>query len=76
MFICTDVLERFPDLKLVFVEPGMGWVPWWLDAVDDQVTRQDFGLKEPSSFYFKRQVHVTFVEEPLVAEPGRDGDLP
>lgn len=67
MFICTGVLERFPDLKLVFVEPGMGWVPWWLNTVDDQVTRQDyeFGLKELPSFYFHRQVHVTFIEEPL-----------
>ncbi|NUU25792.1 MAG: amidohydrolase family protein [Streptomycetaceae bacterium] len=67
MFVCTGVLERHPGLKLVFVEPGLGWVPWWLATVDDQVTRQDyeFGLKELPSFYFHRQVHITFIEEPL-----------
>jgi predicted TIM-barrel fold metal-dependent hydrolase len=67
MFVCAGVLQRFPDLKIVFVEPGMGWVPWWLDTVDDQVTRQDydFGLKELPSFYFHRQVHITFIEESL-----------
>ncbi|MGW0659873.1 amidohydrolase family protein [Streptodolium elevatio] len=67
MFVCTGVLARFPDLKLVFVEPGLGWVPWWLHTVDDQVTRQDydFGLPELPSFYFRRQVHITFIEEPL-----------
>ena len=26
MWILGGVLERFPDLKVVFVEPGVGWI--------------------------------------------------
>ena len=40
----TGVLERFPDLKVVFVEPGLGWVAWYLYIIDDMVTRQNYEL--------------------------------
>lgn len=33
MWILGGVLERFPTLQLVFVEPGLGWVSWWLDSI-------------------------------------------
>ena len=48
MWVLTGVLERFPGLKVVFVEPGVGWVSWWLYLVDDMTTRQGYeypGLK-------------------------------
>ena len=41
MWMLTGVLERFQDLKVVFVEPGLGWVAWYLYIVDDMVTRQE-----------------------------------
>jgi uncharacterized protein len=28
--------ERFPDLRLGFLEAGVGWVPWWLDRLDEE----------------------------------------
>src|SRR4029078_7432227 len=34
--------ERFPRLKVVFVEPGLGWVSWWLYTVDDMNSRQGY----------------------------------
>ena len=42
MWIMGGVFERFPDLKVVFVEPGLGWVSWWLYIVDDIATRQGY----------------------------------
>ena len=35
MWVMGGVFERFPRLKVVFVEPGLGWVSWWLYIVDD-----------------------------------------
>ena len=44
MWIMGGVFERFPGLKVVFVEPGLGWVAWWLYIADDMVTRQGYEL--------------------------------
>jgi predicted TIM-barrel fold metal-dependent hydrolase len=30
------VLERFPDLRVAFLEGNCGWLPWWLERLDDQ----------------------------------------
>jgi len=67
MWMLTGALVRFPDLKLVFVEPGLGWVAWYLFIVDDLVLRQGYTFPELSelpSYYFHRNVHLTFIDEP------------
>jgi predicted TIM-barrel fold metal-dependent hydrolase len=67
MWLLTGVLERFRDLKIVFVEPGLGWVAWYLYIVDDMNTRQQYdfpGLKELPSAYFHRNMFLTYIEEP------------
>ena len=56
-----------PRLKVVFVEPGVGWVAWWLYIVDDMVTRQEYefpAITEMPSHYFHRNVFLTFIDEP------------
>jgi predicted TIM-barrel fold metal-dependent hydrolase len=66
MWTMTGVLERFPRLEVVFVEPGLGWVAWWLNFVDDLVIRQHYdfpALTELPSFYFHRNVFLTFMDE-------------
>jgi predicted TIM-barrel fold metal-dependent hydrolase len=66
MWIMGGVLERFPDLKVVFVEPGLGWVPWWLETVDDMVTRQGYrfpAISDLPSTYFRRNISLTFIDE-------------
>lgn len=66
-WMLTGVLERFPDLKLVFVEPGLGWVAWYLFFVDDMVQWQGYeypDLKELPSHYFHRNIFLTFINEP------------
>ncbi|MDT5334913.1 MAG: hypothetical protein QOD90_418, partial [Mycobacterium sp.] len=75
MWLLTGIFERFPRLKTVFVEPGVGWVSWWLYTVDDMNTRQGYefpGLKELPSHYFRQNMYVTFIDEPGVLQHGRE----
>jgi predicted TIM-barrel fold metal-dependent hydrolase len=67
MWILGGTFERFPRLRVVFVEPGLGWIAWWLYIADDMVTRQGYELPavtELPSFYFHRNVFTTFIDEP------------
>jgi predicted TIM-barrel fold metal-dependent hydrolase len=67
MFIMGGVFERFPTLKVVFVEPGLGWVSWWLYIADDLRQRQGYefpAIKELPSHYFHKNVYLTFIDEP------------
>jgi predicted TIM-barrel fold metal-dependent hydrolase len=75
MFIMGGVFERFPDLKVVFVEPGLGWVAWWLEVVDDMVKRQGYvypAISGLPSEYFHRNVYLTFIDEALGLQRVRD----
>ncbi len=75
MWIMGGVLERFPRLKLVFVEPGLAWVPWWLHIVDDMASRQGYSfpaITRPPSSYFRSNVYLTFIEERIALERLRD----
>ena len=75
MWAMSGVLERFPDLKLVFVEPGLGWVAWWLFIIDDMVKRQSYvfpAITELPSFYYYRNIHLTFIDEPDAVQRLRD----
>jgi predicted TIM-barrel fold metal-dependent hydrolase len=75
MWVLTGLLERHPHLKVVFVEPGIGWVTWWLNFVDDMAARQGYEfptLKQAPSDYFRRNIHLTFIDEPDVVRQARD----
>ncbi len=56
------VLERFPDLRLGFLEGNCGWLPWWLGRLDDQWRKYGGGekvrLSALPSEYFQRQCVV------------------
>jgi uncharacterized protein len=60
--LCGDgVLDRFPRLKVAFLESGCGWLPFWLDRMDEHWDRAN-AVKvtpEPPSFYFKRQCTIS-----------------
>jgi uncharacterized protein len=75
MWVLTGVLERFRHLKVVFVEPGVGWVSWWLGLVDDMAARQGYefpGLKRAPSEYFRQSIYLTFIDEPDVIRHARE----
>ena len=42
MWLLTGIFTRFPELKIVFVEPGLGWVAGYLSFLDDMVLRQGY----------------------------------
>jgi len=75
MWIMGGVFEKFPRLKVVFVEPGLTWVAWWLDVVDDMMKRQGYqypAISELPSEYFHRNVFLTFIDESLGLHRVRD----
>ena len=73
--VMTGLLARFPELRIVFVEPGIGWSAWWLFIADDFVLRQGYsfpGLTELPSHYFRQEPHLTFIDEPNVVRYGHE----
>ena len=67
VFCCTGVLERHPQLQLVTVESGVGWMAFfvpWMDLVFERHRHYTgYALKEKPSFYFHRQVHGSYIQD-------------
>ena len=60
--ICGGVLERHPGLRVLVVEAGVGWVPYWLDRMDHHVKEWGFAsasLPLTPTEYFRRQCFVS-----------------
>jgi predicted TIM-barrel fold metal-dependent hydrolase len=68
-WILSGTLERFPTLKVVFVEPGLGWLPFLFDTIlDGRILQGHYKFPQLSilpSEYFKRQMGATFMYEPV-----------
>ncbi|MBI2941488.1 MAG: amidohydrolase [Chloroflexi bacterium] len=67
--VTTGVLARFPDLKVVFTECGVSWLPFVMWRLDQQYPwlRHEVPLyREKPSAYIRRQVYFTThrLEEP------------
>jgi predicted TIM-barrel fold metal-dependent hydrolase len=63
MLICGGVLERFPRLKVIFLEANGGWIVPWLERLDHhfEIFRWDVPqMKMRPSEYFKRQCWISF----------------
>jgi len=60
--IGAAVLERYPNLRIVFGESGIGWIPYALDRMDFEWEDRfrDIGLTMKPSDYWKRQCKATF----------------
>ena len=37
--VCGGVLERFPTLRVAFLEGGCGWLPFFMDRLDEHVEK-------------------------------------
>jgi predicted TIM-barrel fold metal-dependent hydrolase len=59
--------ERYPNLKVVIGEAGLGWIPYVLQHMDleweDQF--QDLDLKMKPSDYWRRQFYATYQTDPV-----------
>jgi uncharacterized protein len=69
--IVGGVLERFPTMRVGFLEGNCGWLPWWLHRLDDQWKKYGGGeaikLSAKPSEYFTRQCFIgTDVDEELL----------
>jgi predicted TIM-barrel fold metal-dependent hydrolase len=63
MLICGGVLERFPRLKVIFLEANGGWIVPWLERLDHhfEIFPWDVPqLKLKPSEYFRRQCWISF----------------
>src|SRR5437764_13944648 len=56
------VFERFPNIRVVFGESGIGWIPYVLDRMDFEFKDQyqDRKLKLTQSAYWRRPCRATF----------------
>lgn len=61
--IFSGLLDRFPRLKFVSVESGIGWIPFMLEACEYQMDQNLIdrgGLKLRPREYFRRQIYASF----------------
>ena len=71
--IFSGILARYPNVRIVFGEAGLGWVPYLLDRLDHEHEKyldlvDDVVLPEPPREYFRRQVFLTYEEDNLGME--------
>ena len=71
--IFSGVLERYPDVKFVSVESGIGWIPFFLESLDYQMYESSPSVVEELSMlpseYFRRQVYGCFWFEHRMLAP-------
>jgi predicted TIM-barrel fold metal-dependent hydrolase len=61
----SGILPRFPDIRFVSVESGIGWIPFLLEAADyhfleGDVRRERPEFEELPSAYYFRQVYASY----------------
>jgi predicted TIM-barrel fold metal-dependent hydrolase len=71
--LLSGVLPRFPALRFVSVESGIGWIPFLLEAADhcfgySQVRRERPEFELLPSEYFHRQVYGCYFFEELAPQ--------
>jgi predicted TIM-barrel fold metal-dependent hydrolase len=62
--ILSGIFDRFPGLKAVSVESGIGWIPFILETLDYEMSenapRELAQLEKPPSEYFRSNLYATF----------------
>lgn len=64
--IVNGVFEKYPSLKVLFIEYGVGWIPaaiWRLDEVYDLLKLESSWVRKRPSEYINK--HVRFSTQPL-----------
>jgi predicted TIM-barrel fold metal-dependent hydrolase len=65
--VFTGVLARHPKLHFVLVECGIGWIPYFVERMDQTFNKHRFWTKsvitEKPSTYWYRQGHATFIQD-------------
>jgi predicted TIM-barrel fold metal-dependent hydrolase len=65
--IYNGIFQRFPKLRMVIVESGVGWMSWMAEYMDRTWEKQRFwtesSLTEKPSFYMDRNVFGSFIND-------------
>jgi predicted TIM-barrel fold metal-dependent hydrolase len=65
----SGIFERFPDLRVVLVESGIGWIPGMLEQLDSMFLRYRFAtdavhrMQSLPSELFHRNIWATFITD-------------
>jgi uncharacterized protein len=62
--ILSGMFDRHPDLQMVSVESGIGWIPFILETLDyemaENAPEELSQLRKPPSEYFRSNLYATF----------------
>ena len=62
--VAGGILERFPRFKVVFMEAGAGWVPYWMERLDEHYEylrpAVPWLTRPPSEYMRSEQVYYSF----------------
>jgi predicted TIM-barrel fold metal-dependent hydrolase len=61
-FTVGGILARFPELRVGFLEAGVGWLPFWLERIDEHwelMPEQAPEIDRPPSEYFRGRCFLT-----------------
>jgi predicted TIM-barrel fold metal-dependent hydrolase len=67
--IASGALERYPNLKVVMAEYGVGWMPFWSQELDYYYTARLASIKDPlprppsEYIWDRKQVYGTFISD-------------
>jgi predicted TIM-barrel fold metal-dependent hydrolase len=65
--ILTGVFERFSALHVTWIEAGVGWIPHFLEGLDDRYWRNrgwsGLTIKHPPSYYWQHNNSATFITD-------------
>ncbi len=75
----SGVAERHPNLRFGTIEAGIGWVPWFLEAMDEAYLKHHMWVRPKlemlPSEYFRRQGFASFQEDKAGLDLAREHDL-
>jgi predicted TIM-barrel fold metal-dependent hydrolase len=77
--IFTGVFERFPQLRFVVAEVNCGWMPFWLENMDQNFHQQrhwsQLPIDRPPSSYAGENVFVTTLDDHVGFDAMRENIL-
>lgn len=61
--IYSGLLEKYPDLRVAFLEAGIGWVPFWMEHMDEEYEFRPFDApllkSKPSEYMASGRVFIS-----------------
>ncbi len=67
IFIFNAIFQRFPKLKLVQVESGVGWFAWYCEYITRTWEKQRFWTESPltesPAYYMENNVYGSFIQD-------------